>query len=111
MHALGRLRQLGVDRGGQRVDEVRPGRIPEPEMAAAALAEMAAAAAALALEPRAIDREVHAAPHLQRFRRTREVDRVAAGAGRLPADRAVAEVERIGRAAFKREAHGAAMTG
>src|SRR5262249_20240711 len=87
------------------------GRVPEPKMAAALLAEMPARIAAAAVHARAVVGEVLASGDLQALRRAHEVDRVAAAARRLVADRAVAEVERVGRVALCREAHRAAMAG
>ena len=55
--ALRGRRQLGVDDRGKRMDQVRPARIPQPEMAAAAPAEMPHRRARPAVDGRLVECE------------------------------------------------------
>ena len=92
----------GVDGRRDRVYELRPARIPQPERAAADAAEVplprALVGLLLARTPQLgpVDPEVFAALDGEGLVGAADVDRETAAARRLAADRAVAEVEGIG---------------
>src|SRR5690606_15139368 len=116
MRVLGCRRQRAVDGRGKRMHEFGPGRIEQPQAAAAALAEMSLGTAGMAgfalfAHDRVIDADVVLAADPQGTCIAADVDGVAASALRLAADRAVAALVGDGRGAFEREMHGAAMTG
>src|SRR5690349_4735146 len=117
MDALPRLRQLAVDRRGEGMHQLRPGRIVEPQRRAAFLAKIAFAGRHLAARPLVVldlgpvDPDRALALHLQRLVDAGEVDRVTAAALLLAADRAVAEHEGGGRVAFDLESRRAAAAG
>src|SRR5205823_14502972 len=95
------LGQRRVDRGGKRINPLRPPRIRDPERAAALGAEMAARLGErLALgfslgDHRSINAYVFLALDLERLGLAHDVDGVTAAACRLAADRAVAAHVRI----------------
>ncbi len=100
--ALRRLRERGVHRRGEGVDQLGPHRVEEPQEAAAAPAEIPLRRAAV-LAFRGVDREVLPALDLQRARVCAEVDRVPPAPGGLAADRAVARLVRIERVGLDAE--------
>src|SRR5205085_154138 len=103
------------DRRRERMHELRPLGIVEPERRAAALAEMAPpgrrVALAILLDARAIDADVLASDHRERFLPCAEIDRVTAAARGLAADRTIAALIRHRRVGIARKAHAAAMAG
>src|SRR5262245_60152591 len=111
MHVLRRLGQLAVDRAGERVDELRPARVPDPQRAAALAAEAALALALLAVDPGVEPGDELLAAHLQALGVGAEIDGVAATAGGLAADRAVAAHVGGGRVGLDLELHRAAVAG
>src|ERR1044071_9954811 len=94
-----------IDRGGERVDPVRPALVPHPQGRGALAAEVALAAATHG----AIDARFSL--HLQRIGLAHDVDGIAAPAGGLAADRAVAPHVRVGRVRYERKPYRAAMAG
>ena len=117
MRVFRRCRQGRVDGGSERMHQVGPGWIIEPQRAAAAAAKVALAGAgvdalfAFALEAGVIDADVIGALDLEAVKVAAEVDRISAAALRFAADRAIAALVRVGRVAVEREADGAAFTG
>src|SRR5262245_61246794 len=106
MHLLRWLRQVAVDRRGERMDEIWPGRIVEPERRPAFAAEIAFSGRHLAmrmlviLDLGAVDAEAALASDVHRLVVGAEIDGETAAALLLAADRAVAKHERHRRVAF-----------
>jgi hypothetical protein len=114
---LGRRGQRRVDRAGVGMHQLGPGRVPDPERAATALAEVAPAAAQVRPfppavgQPCAVDAQVAFAADFHGPGDAAEIDCIASRAGGLATDRAVAARERDGRISLKRELHAAAVAG
>ena len=120
VHAGRRHRQLAVDRRGERVHEVGPARVEQPERAGAMTAEIALGRGSSAAGRRRRRPAPRSGPgrwrarrarDVQRVRRAHQVDRIAAAARGLAADRAVAELVGLRRVRIDGEPHGAAAAG
>ena len=110
----GRHRQRRIDRGRERMHEVRPMRIEQPQRARAFAAEIPLPAADLAIIPvivadhGAVDAQRPAAGNGQGLRHAHDVDGKAAAARGLTADRAIAELVGMRRMRGEPEPHRAA---
>jgi len=116
MRMLRRNRQVAVDGRGERMHQVRPARVPQPQCATTKAAEMPApfadARSAVRIgQPRPIDAEMFTPIDLERAIVATQIDGEAAATCRLAADRAIAAHERIGLCGFEREPHGLTVTG
>src|SRR5690606_12623265 len=113
---LRRHRQFGVDSRGERVDQLRPLRVVQPEPAAASTAEVPLAAAGLdtavgLFDPRVVHRNRFAPADLQATGVAAQIDGVAATALGLATDRAITALIRIRLGAVQTEAYRATMAG
>jgi hypothetical protein len=99
VHARRRVRQLRVDRRGERVNQLRPLLIAYPERRAAVLAVMPIGRALTAVDRCIPYPKRGFAYHFKSIGYTHDIDRVPATARALAADRAIAALIRVRRMA------------
>src|SRR3984885_15157238 len=111
MDARRRPRQLGIDRRDERVHQLGPRLVADPQRRAAAFAIIAVGRARFAVDRRVPYPERALAAHFKRVGYPHDVDCITTAAGALAADRAIAALVGVRRMTVNCETDRAAATG